>query len=172
MAPVRWVAQTSPPPTARHRRSPRPRRRSRSHLPLPSPLEFSGSPRTTGLNDHDAAQPQGRWTRLLKILPHGRSLSQPDWDRRHRAMLVVLGIYVVGLVAFGWLRGYSLPAPGRRWWGGRGVCALGGPTLRRAQVQVDSGLAGPADRGLHRCAPEGGQKAIRTQAAPAYARAA
>jgi len=76
--------------------------------PLPSSPESSGSPRITGLNDHDAAQPQGRWTRLLKILPHGRSLSRPDWDRRHRAMLVVLGVYVVGLVAFGWLRGYSL----------------------------------------------------------------
>src|ERR1700737_2193579 len=53
------------------------------------------------------AQPERRWTTLLKVLPHGRSLSRSDWDRRHRAMLVVLGIYVVGLVAFGWLRGYS-----------------------------------------------------------------
>ena len=35
------------------------------------------------------------------MVPHGRDLAQEDWDRRHRAILVVLGLSIVGLVAFG-----------------------------------------------------------------------
>jgi diguanylate cyclase (GGDEF)-like protein/PAS domain S-box-containing protein len=41
-------------------------------------------------------------------LPQGRSLAQPDWDRRHRAILVILALYIVGLVAFGFYRRYSV----------------------------------------------------------------
>ncbi len=47
------------------------------------------------------------WTRALDALPHGRELSQPQWDQRHRAILVILGFYAAGLVAFGRYRGYS-----------------------------------------------------------------
>jgi diguanylate cyclase (GGDEF)-like protein/PAS domain S-box-containing protein len=46
--------------------------------------------------------------RLLRLVPQGRTLSQPDWNRRHRAILVILGCYVVGLFGFGWVRGFSI----------------------------------------------------------------
>jgi diguanylate cyclase (GGDEF)-like protein/PAS domain S-box-containing protein len=45
------------------------------------------------------------WRRLGAALPQGRDLSAADWDRRHRAIVVILGFYTVGLVAFGVLRG-------------------------------------------------------------------
>src|SRR5258708_26749649 len=46
--------------------------------------------------------------RALGFLPHGRELSKEDWDRRHRAIVALLWIQMVGLVAFGRWRGYSL----------------------------------------------------------------
>jgi PAS domain S-box-containing protein len=45
--------------------------------------------------------------RALSVLPHGRQLSQEDWDQRHRAILVVLWLQIIGLVAFGFWRGYD-----------------------------------------------------------------
>ena len=41
-------------------------------------------------------------------LPQGGALAQPEWDRRHRAILIILTFYIVGLVAFGVFRGYGL----------------------------------------------------------------
>ncbi|HEV3231114.1 MAG TPA: bifunctional diguanylate cyclase/phosphodiesterase [Candidatus Dormibacteraeota bacterium] len=45
--------------------------------------------------------------RLWQILPHGRTLPQDEWDRRHRAILVLLWLYVVGIAIYGTYRGYS-----------------------------------------------------------------
>ena len=67
----------------------------------------------------DAAEPQpgdrltalqrgaNLWRRFSAMVPHGRDLSQEDWDRRHLAILVILAVSIVGLVAFGAYRGYS-----------------------------------------------------------------
>ena len=46
--------------------------------------------------------------RLRALVPHGSTLDQADWDRRHRSIIVVMCLYVVGLLAFGLFRGYSL----------------------------------------------------------------
>ena len=45
--------------------------------------------------------------RALDLLPQGRQLAQDDWDRRHRAIVIILWLQMVGLVAFGAWRGYS-----------------------------------------------------------------
>lgn len=34
---------------------------------------------------------QSSLTKVVNLVPHGRDLAQPDWDRRHRAILVVQG---------------------------------------------------------------------------------
>jgi diguanylate cyclase (GGDEF)-like protein/PAS domain S-box-containing protein len=47
------------------------------------------------------------WKWITGLVPHGRTLSREDWDRRHRAILVVLGLSIIGLVVFGAYRGYS-----------------------------------------------------------------
>jgi diguanylate cyclase (GGDEF)-like protein len=45
--------------------------------------------------------------RLLGFLPHGRQLAQEDWDRRHRAIVICLWLQMVGLIGFGFWRGFS-----------------------------------------------------------------
>ncbi len=47
------------------------------------------------------------WARMLDAVPHGRELSQTQWDQRHRAILILLIAYAAGLVAFGRYRGYD-----------------------------------------------------------------
>jgi len=49
------------------------------------------------------------WDKLFRILPHGRVLAQQEWDRRHRAIVIILWLHVVGLAIFGVLRGFSAP---------------------------------------------------------------
>ena len=46
--------------------------------------------------------------RALSFVPHGRQLAQQDWDRRHRAILIVLWLQMAGLLVFGFWRGYSV----------------------------------------------------------------
>ena len=46
--------------------------------------------------------------RLAAALPTGRTLPDDVWRRRHRALLTVLWLHVVGLTLFAWLRGYDL----------------------------------------------------------------
>jgi len=46
--------------------------------------------------------------RVVAFVPHGRDLAPSDWDRRHRAILVILVCYIVALFAFGEFRGYAL----------------------------------------------------------------
>ncbi|HXA43125.1 MAG TPA: EAL domain-containing protein [Candidatus Solibacter sp.] len=48
-----------------------------------------------------------RLRRAFGFLPHGRYLSDEDWNRRHRAIVALLWLQMVGLVAFGLWRGYS-----------------------------------------------------------------
>ncbi len=55
-----------------------------------------------------ATSPIAKWMRrALSLIPHGRQLSPEDWDKRHRAILVFLWLQMVGLVAFGFWRGYG-----------------------------------------------------------------
>jgi diguanylate cyclase (GGDEF)-like protein/PAS domain S-box-containing protein len=92
------------------------------------------------------------WRRAINLVPHGRTLGAEDWDRRHRAIIVVLAFYVVGLVAFGKYRGYD--------WGhlaidGGAVAAftvwaaqpLGGRKLRSTLASL--GLLTAASMGVH-----------------------
>jgi diguanylate cyclase (GGDEF)-like protein/PAS domain S-box-containing protein len=66
---------------------------------------------TGGVPTTGAAGTEGRLaafrSRAVNLVPHGRTLAPEDWDRRHRAIIVVLGFYVVGLVSFGKYRGYD-----------------------------------------------------------------
>ncbi|MEA2647218.1 MAG: hypothetical protein QOE92_2301, partial [Chloroflexota bacterium] len=48
------------------------------------------------------------WRHATSMVPHGRELAQEDWDRRHKAILVIIGVNIVGLVAFGLYRGYPV----------------------------------------------------------------
>src|SRR5258708_10702061 len=89
-----------------------------------------------------AAQLPGRiggW--LRRNLPEGRGLADDPWLPRHRVMVAVLWLHVVGLPVYGVLRGYSIlhclvdTAPMAAMW----VAAAqprGGPTFR----SVMSGL--------------------------------
>jgi PAS domain S-box-containing protein len=45
---------------------------------------------------------------LRRALPQGRSLPAEAWKRRHRIMLALLWLHVVGIPLFGLARGYSL----------------------------------------------------------------
>ncbi len=47
------------------------------------------------------------WTRMLEAVPHGRELSEAQWERRHRGIIILLVAYAAGLVAFGRYRGYG-----------------------------------------------------------------
>ena len=44
---------------------------------------------------------------MLGFLPQGRELAQEDWEARHRTIVTLLWLQMVGLVAFGAWRGYS-----------------------------------------------------------------
>ena len=46
--------------------------------------------------------------RALGALPQGKGVAPADWDRRHRGLLVILWLHVVGVPVFGLLQGYSL----------------------------------------------------------------
>ncbi len=45
---------------------------------------------------------------LRRLLPHGGTLPEDAWRRRHGALLTLLWIHVVGLIAFALARGYPL----------------------------------------------------------------
>jgi diguanylate cyclase (GGDEF)-like protein len=45
--------------------------------------------------------------RLLDLLPKGRSLPEHVWIRRHRGLLLILWLHVVGLTLLGVVRGYG-----------------------------------------------------------------
>jgi signal transduction histidine kinase len=47
------------------------------------------------------------WRKFLDALPHGQSLTEDDWRRRHRIMLWVLGLHVPALGIFGLALGYD-----------------------------------------------------------------
>jgi signal transduction histidine kinase len=83
------------------------------------------------------------WRSVVNLVPHGYGLSDSDWERRHRLLLVVLALHVPGLAAFGLflrrppdavLLAVAVPA----------ACLLGGWLLRRhrrvASVAVTAGL--------------------------------
>ncbi|TQM36869.1 sensor histidine kinase [Pseudonocardia cypriaca] len=83
------------------------------------------------------------WRSAVNLVPHGYDLSDSDWQRRHRLMLVVLAVHVPGLLAFGLflhrppdavVLAVAVPA----------ACLLGGRLLRRhrrvASVAVTAGL--------------------------------
>lgn len=65
---------------------------------LDAPLPSSGSPRAgkRGLR------------RVLSLLPHGRSLPEADWARRHRGMVWLVWAHALGLGLFALARGNSL----------------------------------------------------------------
>jgi PAS domain S-box-containing protein len=46
--------------------------------------------------------------RIVSALPRGRTLPDDVWERRHRALVVLLWLHVIGLTVFAWLRGYNL----------------------------------------------------------------
>src|ERR1700710_2101256 len=47
------------------------------------------------------------WRKFLDALPHAQSLTEEDWQRRHRIMLWVLGLHVPALGVFGLALGYT-----------------------------------------------------------------
>ena len=62
----------------------------------------SSSTRRLGSGPRTIAGRLGRW------LPRGRTLSEPVWRARHRALLIVLAAHAPALAAFGALRGHGL----------------------------------------------------------------
>ena len=51
---------------------------------------------------------KGLWHRLTASLPHGRTLPEDAWLRRHHALLVILWLHVPALTIFALAEGYSL----------------------------------------------------------------
>jgi PAS domain S-box-containing protein len=49
------------------------------------------------------------WSRLIASLPHGRTLPENVWLRRHHALLAILWLHVPALTIFALARGYSVP---------------------------------------------------------------
>ncbi len=47
------------------------------------------------------------WRKFRDVLPQGQSLTEDDWQRRHRIMLWVLGLHVPALGIFGLTLGYD-----------------------------------------------------------------
>ena len=47
------------------------------------------------------------WNSLLDVLPHGYSLDEDEWQRRHRLLLWLLGLHVPALVILGLVLGHS-----------------------------------------------------------------
>ena len=47
------------------------------------------------------------WRKFLDALPHAQSLTEEDWQRRHRIMLWLLGLHVPALGVFGLALGYT-----------------------------------------------------------------
>lgn len=47
--------------------------------------------------------------RMRSIVPHGRTLTTEEWNRRHRAILIIIVLHIFGLFAFGLIRGYTVP---------------------------------------------------------------
>jgi diguanylate cyclase (GGDEF)-like protein len=55
-----------------------------------------------------ASTPIGRFiTQVLDYLPKGQLLAEDVWRKRHRALIWLLWIHVVGIAIFGLVRGYS-----------------------------------------------------------------
>src|SRR3954452_24298937 len=55
-----------------------------------------------------ANTPIGRFiTQVLEYLPKGQLLAEDVWRKRHRALIWLLWIHVVGITIFGLVRGYS-----------------------------------------------------------------
>ena len=48
------------------------------------------------------------YSRFRAALPRGRQLSEVDFQSRHRAILVILAAHVIGIAAFGVIRGYGV----------------------------------------------------------------
>ena len=48
--------------------------------------------------------------KVARLLPEGRLLPEPVWQRRHRAIVRLCFVSAALLVLFGWLRGYGQPA--------------------------------------------------------------
>jgi PAS domain S-box-containing protein/diguanylate cyclase (GGDEF)-like protein len=53
-------------------------------------------------------RPPGFLVRLRCALPHGRTLPNESWRRRHRALLALVWAHAVGLTLFGIERGYGI----------------------------------------------------------------
>ena len=87
---------------------------------------------------HLLLDPLAPLMRIFNLLPKGRSLPEHVWVHRHRALLVLLWLHVVGLTALGVVRGYA----GLHLVGEVAVLvtfAIGG-TVRRAGRQLRSAL--------------------------------
>jgi signal transduction histidine kinase len=65
-----------------------------------------------------ATQDASLVARLRAALPRGNSLPDAEWKRRHRLLLVILWLHVLGLPIFGLLQGFAV-----------GTCALWGGVI-------------------------------------------
>src|SRR4051812_30362580 len=54
------------------------------------------------------ASARGLWREVRSLLPEGRGLPDDVWARRHRGVLILLWVHVVGLAVFGLLTGNAL----------------------------------------------------------------
>jgi signal transduction histidine kinase len=60
-------------------------------------------------HESDPRATRGRLiTKLLAVLPHGGSLPDDAWERRHRAIQLLIWAHVLGIPIFAMARGYSL----------------------------------------------------------------
>jgi hypothetical protein len=57
---------------------------------------------------HLLLDPLAPLMRIISLLPKGRSLPEHVWLRRHRGLLLLLWLHVIGLTALGIVRGYGV----------------------------------------------------------------
>jgi len=52
--------------------------------------------------------PQWTWVRIRGHIPEGRTLTQQEWEVRHRAILNLLWVHAIGLALFGLYEGFPV----------------------------------------------------------------
>jgi PAS domain S-box-containing protein len=85
------------------------RERPPPHIPGKT-LQPDGTSESVALDSRGAAGfgPRSLWSRIVQALPRGHTLPDGAWERRHRGILILLWLHVVGIPVFGLAEGYGV----------------------------------------------------------------
>ncbi len=100
----------------------------------------------------DASEHRGFWRRAVAILPEGRAIAEEVWQRRHRAMVAILWLHVVGIGVYAMVlgRGWRHSLFEASIVAAAGVACKLGPANRRFQSVIATlGLASASSILVH-----------------------